>query len=255
MIKLKQILLAPIWLYRLNKIRRMSKKYKKGKLELSAQFRNDLILKYANKLLKLYNVNLIIKGKENITSKNSLIVANHLSNADAFIIFSALQSILETKHDPKKIVTFLAKIELTKNWTSRSVLNLIDTFFIDRSKIKDSVKTIDDFGNFIKNNKTYGVIFPEGTRSESGEIQNFKAGAFRVAKKMLLPILPVTINFSGKVFDSSRTKKLNVEVIFHPSLKPSSFVSQSNEAISLRVKDIIESRYIKSLPEKKRDKK
>ena len=37
-------------------------------------------------------------------------------------------------------------------------------------------------------------IFPEGTRSETGTLKPFKSGAFILAKKMQVPILPVVIN-------------------------------------------------------------
>ena len=37
-------------------------------------------------------------------------------------------------------------------------------------------------------------VFPEGTRSETGSLKPFKSGAFILAKKMQVPILPVVIN-------------------------------------------------------------
>ena len=37
------------------------------------------------------------------------------------------------------------------------------------------------------------MIFPEGTRSESGELQDFKDGAFRLAVQLGLPILPLAV--------------------------------------------------------------
>jgi 1-acyl-sn-glycerol-3-phosphate acyltransferase len=39
-------------------------------------------------------------------------------------------------------------------------------------------------------------FFPEGTRSESGIVRKFMPGAFRLAKKLKLPILPIVINGS-----------------------------------------------------------
>ncbi|MBN3534419.1 lysophospholipid acyltransferase family protein [Mycoplasma procyoni] len=252
-ITLKRIVLSPVWLVRLLKLKRMAKKYKKGKIELTPQFRNNLILKYAIKALKMHNVEIEIQGKENIPNKGGcLIIANHVSNSDSFLLFKALQENLETKDDPRKILTFLAKTELQENWVSRSVLNLIDTFFIDRLKPRESLKTIDAFGNFVKENKTYGVIFPEGTRTQDGNIQEFKAGAFRVARKMFLPIVPVTINNSGEVFDSKRKGKLKVEVIFHPTIKPSTFSAQTNEAIADRTKNVILTKHKVSTPERKK---
>jgi 1-acyl-sn-glycerol-3-phosphate acyltransferase len=37
-------------------------------------------------------------------------------------------------------------------------------------------------------------VFPEGTRSETGSLKPFKSGAFTLAKKMKIPILPVVIS-------------------------------------------------------------
>lgn len=39
-------------------------------------------------------------------------------------------------------------------------------------------------------------IFPEGTRSPDGEVQDFKAGAFSLAKRVGVPILPIAIKGS-----------------------------------------------------------
>lgn len=37
-------------------------------------------------------------------------------------------------------------------------------------------------------------FFPEGTRSDDGQVKAFKPGAFQIAKKMEIPILPVVIS-------------------------------------------------------------
>jgi 1-acyl-sn-glycerol-3-phosphate acyltransferase len=42
-------------------------------------------------------------------------------------------------------------------------------------------------------------IFPEGTRSKDGEIHNFKAGAFILAKDAEVPILPVVVDGTDTV--------------------------------------------------------
>jgi len=39
-------------------------------------------------------------------------------------------------------------------------------------------------------------FFPEGTRSKTGRVKQFKPGAFILAKKMRIPILPIVINGS-----------------------------------------------------------
>ena len=37
------------------------------------------------------------------------------------------------------------------------------------------------------------VVFPEGTRSADGKVQEFKAGAFQVALDLDLPVVPLTL--------------------------------------------------------------
>lgn len=37
------------------------------------------------------------------------------------------------------------------------------------------------------------LIFPEGTRSKSGQIQSFKKGAFHLAKSAAIPIAPLLL--------------------------------------------------------------
>ena len=43
------------------------------------------------------------------------------------------------------------------------------------------------------------VIFPEGTRSETGEMSKFQNGAFKIALKEKIPILPVRIRGTRKI--------------------------------------------------------
>ena len=60
-----------------------------------------------------------------------------------------------------------------------------------------------------KNHLISGVsmfFFPEGTRSRNGELGKFKLGAFRLAKEMSLPIVPVTIQGACEVCPSGSFK-------------------------------------------------
>ncbi len=51
-------------------------------------------------------------------------------------------------------------------------------------------------------------MFPEGTRSKTGELKDFKPGAFILAKKMKVPILPVVITGTR---DALPKNSLNVQ--------------------------------------------
>ena len=57
-------------------------------------------------------------------------------------------------------------------------------------------------------------VFPEGTRSETGRLKPFKSGAFTLAKKMKIPILPVVISGTKDVLPKH-------SMIFHGGQKMS----------------------------------
>ena len=50
------------------------------------------------------------------------------------------------------------------------------------------------------------LVFAEGTRSKTGEIQEFKRGAFRMASAVGYPIIPVTISGSNKIMPKGTFK-------------------------------------------------
>lgn len=239
--KIKTFLTAPIWGLRLYKLIRTATKYRKKKIELSAPSRNQLITKYAAKYLKMQNIQVNVKGLENLPSKGPVfLIPNHQDNLDSLVILKSL--IPQEPKDTIKLTTFLAKKSLQKSKIVRSALTLLDSFFIDRNNPRYSLMEIDEFSKFVKENKTYGVIFAEGTRTKNGELGEFKAGAFKMAKKYYIPILPITIN---STYNAARNKKgiAEVEIIFHNMIKSSSFSTQANEAIAERVKNIIASKY------------
>lgn len=65
------------------------------------------------------------------------------------------------------------------------------------------------------------VFFPEGTRSESGELMKFKKGAFKFAVDMGLPILPVTIGGTRKILPANTIGLFpgSAEMIIHSPIE------------------------------------
>lgn len=87
---------------------------------------------------------------------------------------------------------FVAKEELSFVPGVNIWVSAIHSVFINRKSLKKGVKTI---------NKAIGVvkkgcpmcIFPEGSRSKTGDIQSFRHGSFRLATESGATIVPVTI--------------------------------------------------------------
>ncbi|MEE3928445.1 lysophospholipid acyltransferase family protein [Mycoplasmopsis ciconiae] len=221
----------------------MASRYRKHPDLVPGFERVNMLIFFSEKFLKLNNIDLEIEGYDNLPKNGGcLLVPNHKSNIDSVALLAALK---DTTYEPgiqTKVTTFLAKKELTKKRLMRNLLSLVDTFAIDRSNFRQSVETINEFGKFVKENKTYGVVFPEGTRVVKEEIGEFKAGAFKVAQKEYLPVIPVTIKNSLHALDKKRKGRLKVTVVFHKVIKPSQFMVQDSKGIAQRVQDIVASK-------------
>ncbi|EFF41752.1 lysophospholipid acyltransferase family protein [Mycoplasmopsis alligatoris] len=241
-VKIKKVFFSLPWLWRVKKINSSARKYRKTPDLITAEQRCIMITKYAKKYLKLNNIVLNVKGYENIPDKGGvLLVPNHKSNIDPVALIAALEYRGEDTSIPIKIPTFIAKKELLKKRTMRNLLSLMDTYAIDRENFRESMETLYEFGQFVKTNRTFGIVFPEGTRVESAELGEFKGGAFKLAQKEYMSIVPVTISNSLSALDKARKGKLQISITFHKPIKPSTFLAQDTKSIAARVKAIVES--------------
>lgn len=243
-VKTKLKLQAPLIALRLLGARRLSKKIKKydDESRYPQQWRNDYALTKSKKYLKLIKANITVKGYENIPQKSvAVLTPNHASGFDPVILLAALEKKDKSKDESNPKVVFLGKRELMTNRLAKNYASILSTFFIDRSKPREALDVIDKMVKHAKENKKLIAIFPEGTRSIDGKIADFKGGAFKSAKQYFLPIIPVTINNSPGCSNLKRTNAINVEVIFHPLIKPSQIMTMDTTSIGALVKKRVES--------------
>lgn len=76
-------------------------------------------------------------------------------------------------------------------------------------------------------------FFPEGTRSKDGKLCAFKKGAFSVAAKVGVPVVPITLIGTGKIMPTGLEGILNpgsVKVIIHKPIEGSDAAVLCNEA-------------------------
>ena len=65
------------------------------------------------------------------------------------------------------------------------------------------------------------VIFPEGTRSKTGKLAEFKKGAFTIATQARARIVPISILGTGDVMPAGKEGTLSpgkIKVIVHPAI-------------------------------------
>jgi len=125
-----------------------------------------------------------VTGKENIVKNQSyIVISNHQSSYDIFVLFGWLGIDLK----------WVIKTELRKYPVFGYAVEKGGNIVIDRSKKKEAYRELEKARQKIINGTSI-IMLPEGTRSRTGELGEFKKGAFWMARELDLPILPVSIS-------------------------------------------------------------
>ena len=107
-----------------------------------------------------------------------------------------------------------------KNGVSTKVLRdaiiLTRSIFLDRGNPRAAVKAVGEVKDLL--DKGFNMaIFPEGTRSQGHEMGEFKPGAFKFAEKGKVPVLPMTLDGSYKLFEEKGSyQPCHIKITIHP---------------------------------------
>ncbi len=197
-----------------------------------AEFANVVASKWAMSQIKASGANIKVTGLENIPKdKAVLFVSNHQGNFDIAIFISYIN----------KSKGYIAKAEMLKIPLLRDWMTYMKCLFMDRSDMRQSAETIVKGINILKSGYSL-VVFPEGTRSKSNTVGEFKAGSFKLATKSKVPIVPVTINGSYKLMEqnNNKIKPADVFVTIHPMVEVAGLSKEEELLLPQKVKSIIE---------------
>jgi 1-acyl-sn-glycerol-3-phosphate acyltransferase len=138
--------------------------------------------------LKAGGVKLTVEGRDRVDPKNGVYVytPNHQSLIDAPIIWLALGT-------PRHRVGFLVKKELERVPIFGTGIGYIGMISVDRRNKERAIASARRATDRIHAGRSYAV-YPEGTRTRTGELLPFKKGAFHMAIEAGVPIVPVTID-------------------------------------------------------------
>lgn len=161
-----------------------------------------------SKVSYLLGVRLIQRGQEHIDPEQSyVVIANHQSTYDIFTLSGAVFP--RVTSIGKKALLYYPFFGLMY-WLSGNIL-------IDRKNGRKASDTLEVAAEQIKQKRRSVWMFPEGTRSRGRGMLQFKLGAFRLAAKAQVPILPVV---ASNVYQKIDNNKLNNGVIILQTLPP-----------------------------------
>lgn len=177
-------------------------------------------------------VHVIVEGSQNVRADRAQIIAsNHQSWYDVF----ALAAIL-----PKRF-RFIAKEELRKiplfgqAWVSAGHIS------INRQDRGKAIQALDAAAALVRADRSSIMIFPEGTRSPSGELMPFKKGAFMLALRTGLEIVPAAVIGSRAIQKKGdwRVRSGTIIVRFGEAIDASKFDEAHRDELSGLIRERI----------------
>jgi 1-acyl-sn-glycerol-3-phosphate acyltransferase len=137
-----------------------------------------------------------VVGRENIANAGShVVVANHESVLDIMACFLAAGPLP---------IRFLAKKELFKVPILAQAMRAVGIVEVDRAARSAIQEKVNQQAAALVASGRSLIIYPEGTRSRSGELLAFKKGAFTMAIAAHIPVLPMTIEGSFEAWPAGR---------------------------------------------------
>lgn len=189
---------------------------------------------WARRLMWVAGMKVTVNGAENLPERQAVFIANHQGNFDIPLMLSCLG----------RAHGLLAKQELARIPILRLWMRLLHCLFVDRSSPRAGMESIAKGVKLLQSGHSL-IIFPEGTRSRSGELQEFKGGAFRIASKAAAAIVPVTIDGSYRAMEANPTgwliRPCEVTVTIHPAIETAGLGREELRELPARTRDVIAS--------------
>ena len=177
-----------------------------------------------------------VQGKENIKkNERYILVANHGSLFDIVAIETFYPGISWFGHER------LLKVPLFNQ-----ILNMTDYVPFKDPTIKNTKEMLNQL---VQKSRLQSVaIFPEGTRTLSGKINEFYKGFIYLFRTSDIGILPVTLNGFYNLKPKNRSYinfNSKLDVFIHEPIKREELINKTDTEIIETIKAVIESVYVK----------
>lgn len=181
------------------------------------------ISRYFSKMVLLISsIKIEVSGAENI-DKNAVyvFVSNHSSQFD----IPALQYTIPVS------ASIVYKKEIGNIPLFGWQMRLGPYIIIDRQNIESALGSIERAKKMMAEKKFSVLLFAEGTRSKTGEVQPFKRGAFHLASHVGFPIIPVSLSGTNKILPKGKFKiqKGTIHVHFDKPVETKNLSSRKDE--------------------------
>ncbi len=180
--------------------------------------------------VRAVGVRVRVAGTERIPSGTCLFIANHTSTADAPAVVGAI---------PRRIAILL-KQSLFRYPIVGQAFDLAQFIPVDRSKQESAIASLEKAIEAMRGGQSF-LIYPEGTRSPDGRLQEFKKGAVVMAIKAGVPIVPIACSGAHRIM-RKRSLEIHAGEILVEFLVPidaSQYTFEEREKLNTLVHDAL----------------
>ena len=162
-------------------------------------------------------------------------VGNHRSFVDVGVVYIVFPGNLG----------FLAKKELFKIPLVSFALRVLGVIEVDRSNSESAALSIERAVDELKSGRSI-ILFPEGTRSRSKGMLPFKKGAFVLAIKSHVPIVPFTLIGTDKLIkpDTIFLYPGHVKMIIHDPIETAGMDLDDRNELLEQAQKVVESTFL-----------
>jgi 1-acyl-sn-glycerol-3-phosphate acyltransferase len=185
--------------------------------------------------LFLCRIKVSIVGLEKVDPYgNYILVSNHASGFDIPVMMNTF---------PHVRIMFKKELSYIPFWGQ--ALRFGHHIMVDRSKGTEAMKSLERAANDVRSGGQV-LLFAEGTRTRDGKLLPFKRGAFSLAAKSGVPLVPVTINGSFRILPkgSFDIRPSMIEVKIEAPIETKNIATREDEVKLMNtVKEIITKNY------------
>jgi 1-acyl-sn-glycerol-3-phosphate acyltransferase len=190
-------------------------------------------------LVRAVGVRIRVEGLEHIPAGSCLFVANHTSTADAPAVVDSI---------PRQ-VAILVKQSLFAIPIVGHAFRLAHFIPVDRFNHDSAVASIDLAADAMRGGTSF-LIYPEGSRSPDGRLQEFKKGAVVMAIKACVPIVPIACSGAHRVMEKKSLVIRPGEILvrFCPPVDSAPYSLEQRDALN----DVVRAALAAGLPPNQR---